>query len=301
MKAGLSAGEEARADGGPSSGELLAAQRSLRARLLDRPTVRYAPARDLAAHMLLSLDDLPKCWFLATTWLRDELRCHRVDSGFGTQQAADYFPGLSEAKNTDFDVPSFGGGKSVDNRDRVMQAMWLERRPLILADIKQDSRVSLKLRQRLAGARTKSKFAGALRVHGRAYGLICADWTEHFAPWESGLYECFEYTVADVLGPIIAVSRQYSDWSPVAESGPTPDGHDGELVPAFRSLTAMAKLTPSEIEVARLVARGLSYKEIAAMRGRALSTIDHQLRSIREKTGVSSTSALVSLLARLEA
>ncbi|MBF3226145.1 helix-turn-helix domain-containing protein, partial [Pseudomonas aeruginosa] len=56
----------------------------------------------------------------------------------------------------------------------------------------------------------------------------------------------------------------------------------------------------SEIEVARLVAKGLSYKEIARIRRRSFSTIDHQLRSIRQKTGASSTSALVSLLARTD-
>ena len=58
--------------------------------------------------------------------------------------------------------------------------------------------------------------------------------------------------------------------------------------------------TSSEAEVASLVAKGLSYKEIALIRGRSFSTIDHQLRSIRQKTGVSGTSALISLLARME-
>ena len=62
----------------------------------------------------------------------------------------------------------------------------------------------------------------------------------------------------------------------------------------------LATLTASEIEVARLVAKGLSYKEIARIRRRSFSTIDHQLRSIRQKTGASSTSALVSLLARTD-
>lgn len=262
-------------------------------------SIRYAPARDLAAHMLLHLDDLPGSWSLATHWLRAELGCQRVDTGFGVQLARDYFPGYAEAKNADFDVPSFGASV-VDNRDIAMQAMWLEPRPLIFADIKQDRRINLRLRQRLSGARTKSKFAGALRTASGSFGLICADWTEHFVPQNSDLYDCFEQTVADVLSPIIAVAKDISDraraqWNPHWSGGQPPP-------PALRlsATDLQTKLTRSEIEVASLVARGLSYKEIARLRGKSFSTIDHQLRSIRSKTGVSSTSALISLLSKVD-
>jgi DNA-binding CsgD family transcriptional regulator len=257
------------------SKDVLAAQRQLRGMLLDRASVRHRRARDLAAHMLLHLDDLPTCWSLATGWLQAELGCHRVDTGFGDCDAAEYFPGFAEAKARDHDVPSFAG-KSVDNRDAMMQAMWRDPRPLVYADIKEDSRVSQKMRNRMSGARTRSKFAWALRSGQESYGLICADWTEHLAPAESGLYDCFEQTVADVLGPVIFVARNIA-------------GTAGQ---------GIASLTPSEVDVARLVARGLSYKEIARQRGRSFSTIDHQLRSIREKTGATSTAALIHLLSR---
>mgnify|MGYP001214812700 CR=1 FL=1 len=256
-------------------------QRRLRANLLDRPNVRYRPARDLAAHMLLHLDDLTRCWSVATTWLRAELRCHRVDTGFGQQVAAQYSPGFSEAKAPDIDVPSFAG-RPVDNRDAMMQAMWAADRPLVYADIKQDRRVSLRMRQRMSGAQTRSKFAWALRSAAGSYGLICADWTEYEAPSDSNLFDCFEQTIADVLSPVILVARDLSEQAL---------GRDAQE-------SALAGLTPSEAEVARLVARGLSYKEIARIRGRSFSTIDHQLRSIREKTGAASTAALIHLLSR---
>jgi DNA-binding CsgD family transcriptional regulator len=255
----------------------------LRADLLDRPNVRYRPARDLAAHMLLHLDDLSQCWSVATTWLQAELRCHRVDTGFGAQVAVTYSPGFSEAKAPDIDVPSFAG-RPVDNRDAMMQAMWVADRPLVYADIKQDRRVSVRMRERMAGAQTRSKFAWALRVAGDGYGLICADWTEYGAPSDAGLLDCFEQTVADVLSPVIHVARGLSEQSPTPRNDP--------------QIPGLAMLTPSEAEVARLVTRGLSYKEIARIRGRSFSTIDHQLRSIREKTGVSSTAALIHLLSR---
>ncbi len=272
-------------------GDVFATQQRLRAQLLDGTFIRHRRARDLAAHMLLNLDDLPACWSLATNWLRAELGCHRVDAGFGAQQASEYFPSYAEAKDTDYDVPTLGG-PAVDNRDPVMQAMWLAPRPVIFADIKQDRRVQMRLRQRLSKARTKTKFGGALRVVGGSYGLICADWTEHFAPHDSDIYDCFEQTVADVLGPIIAVSKAINDHA-----------HRRERAKGDSSMAAegisVATLTASEIEVARFVAKGLSYKEIAQLRGRSFSTVDHQLRSIRQKIGVSSTSALVSLLARI--
>ncbi len=259
----------------------------MRAALLDRPVVRYKPARDLAAHMLLHIDDLTTCWSIAANWLRAELGCHRVDTGFGVQSAVEYQPGFAEARSQDYDVPSFAGA-AVDNRDAMMQAMWHEDHPLVYADIKQDSRVSIRMRQRMSGARTRSKFAWALRTPQGGYGLICADWTEYKAPVQSGLYDCFEQTVADVLSPIIHVAKSLSGAAPHRSETGQPPG-------AGRSL-----LTPSETEVARLVAKGLSYKEIARIRGRSFSTIDHQLRSIREKTGATSTAALIHLLARSE-
>lgn len=280
-----------------SAFDLLGAQRRLRSALLDQPTIRYRPARDLAAHMMLHLDDLPKCWSIATGWLRGELVCHRVDTGFGQPMAPEYLPGYAEAKAPDYDVPSFGG-VAVDNRDPIMQAMWSGQRPVVFADMKQDRRVTPKLRRRLAGARTRSKFGAALRVRGHSFGLICADWTEHLAPNDSGLFDCFEQTVTDVLGPIIAVARQFSQGSArvaVPDAAGSTQLHDECGIAGL-----VAALTRSEIEVARLVAQGMSYKEIARIRDRSLSTIDHQLRSIRGKLGVASTASLVCLLARAD-
>ena len=270
-------------------------QRQLRARLLDHGVIRSPRARDLAAHMLLHLDDLPGCWSIATNWLRAELGCQRVDTGFGRREAEDYFPGFAQAKDPNYDVPSFGGS-AVDNRDVAMQAMWLDPRPVIFADIKQDSRFTMRLRRRMSGARTKSKIGWALRTGRGSYGLICADWTEHLAPWESGLYDCFEQTVADVLGPIIAVAKDIADREPLDRNGADKDGR--LLATGVPGISGLATLTGSELEVAQLVEKGLSYKEIARIRRRSFSTIDHQLRSIRQKLGVPSTSALVSLLAR---
>ncbi len=273
--------------------DVLAEQRCLRETLLDQPHVRHKPARDLAAHMLLHLDDLAVCWDVATDWLRASLECQRVDTGFGRPDAKDYFPGFAEAKNENFDVPSFGG-VAVDNRDPIMQAMWCGAEPIIFADIKQDRRVTPGLRRRLSGAKTKSKFGAALRTGVGSYGLICADWTEHFVPNEAEIYDCFSQTVADVLSPIISVAKEIHD----AKGHRSSQSHEGLSVFHYCRPTsgALDTLTRSEIEIARLVAQGMNYKEIARIRGRSVSTIDHQLRSIRGKLGVTSTANLAVFL-----
>ena len=267
-------------------GDIFATQRKLRAELIDSGAIRFRPARDLAAHMLLHLDDLSACWNLATKWLRLETGCQRVDAGFGTPQARKYYPSFAEATDENYDVPTLGGS-AVNNDDPVMQAMWLTPRPVVFADMKQDSRLQMRLRQRLSRARTKTKIGGALRFNGVSYGLICADWTEHFAPNDADIYERFEQTVVDVLSPIIAVARVIDRCRE--------DGIDA-AAPGIK----VAALTKVEAEIAKLVAMGLSYKQIALIRKRSFSTIDHQLRSIRQKTGVTSTSALISLLAKID-
>jgi DNA-binding CsgD family transcriptional regulator len=178
--------------------------------------------------------------------------------------------------------------------------MWREARPLVYADIKQDSRVSMRMRQRMAGARTRSKFAWALRTEAGGYGLICADWTEHLAPERSDLYDCFEQTVADVLSPVIYVAKGLTDPLSVSRAFVPSRPTAFALTPPIPGDGALRSLTHSEAEVAKLVAKGLSYKEIARIRGRSFSTIDHQLRSIREKTGAASTAALIHLLTRAD-
>ncbi|MFK7853836.1 MAG: helix-turn-helix transcriptional regulator [Granulosicoccus sp.] len=278
-------------------GDVFETQRRLRSSLLDNAAIRHNSSRDLAAHMLLYLDDLPMCWSIATHWLRKELGCHRVDTGFGSAQAEYYYPGFAEAKHNEYDIPSFGSA-AVYNFDPGMQALWLGERPVIFADIKQDKRVSQRLRIRMSGAGTQSKFGCALRTQHGSYGLICADWTQHLAPNKSDLFDCFEHTATDVLSPIIAIAKQIADEkkngnNSVATGCVVQDSDRCRSDPM-----TLDTLTESENEVARLVVRGLSYKEIARIRGRSFSTIDHQLRSIRRKLSVSSTAELVSLLAK---
>ncbi len=58
---------------------------------------------------------------------------------------------------------------------------------------------------------------------------------------------------------------------------------------------AGAALTPRELEVLRLVARGLSNKEIAADLGITTHTVKYHLAAVLEKLGVRSRTEAVSL------
>ena len=54
-------------------------------------------------------------------------------------------------------------------------------------------------------------------------------------------------------------------------------------------------LTPTEIELVKVLMRGLTLKQIAAQKGRATSTIKWTLANVYEKTGTRSQRQLVSL------
>jgi hypothetical protein len=50
--------------------------------------IRWRPARNLAAHMLLFVDDSKRCSAIAVEWIRDDLGCSRVDTGLGASSSA---------------------------------------------------------------------------------------------------------------------------------------------------------------------------------------------------------------------
>lgn len=60
--------------------------------------------------------------------------------------------------------------------------------------------------------------------------------------------------------------------------------------------TRALPLTPAEREVARFAALGLSNKEIARRRGRAVRTVANQVAAILEKLGLSSRAQLGSVV-----
>ncbi|MFI5356374.1 MAG: response regulator transcription factor [Opitutales bacterium] len=67
----------------------------------------------------------------------------------------------------------------------------------------------------------------------------------------------------------------------------------GQPPPAAPSLAAAGTLTPREIEIARLVAEGLSSKEIASRLNLSVRTVEKHRSNIMEKIGVREVASLV--------
>lgn len=298
---------------------LLDTQRRLRRRLFEGPdAIAWRPARELAAQLLLYLDDPAQCWQIAAEWLRDTLDADRVDGGWGGWVGADGrssgYVVLAEARRPTLALPSVRG-VCFDAADPSIRAVWAGDGVATIAEVAQERHFSASMRGALQALGTAAKLALPVRDGTRPVGLICADWHREAPRWRPQPCNALPSVAAQLLGPVLAASQRLAvetiemdgaspppgpvltaagagdagrpDWAPAAS---TPDD-----APNLTSPLAAA-LTPAERRVALLVAQGLSYKEIARRLDRSLSTVDHQLRSIRTKLGVRSTSRLVHLL-----
>ena len=281
---------------------VLAEQRVLRRHLFEGSSaIRWHPGRELAAQILVYLDDPQACLRMTVEWIRDLLDADRVDGGYGgyilsNGFALDYVA-EAEAKRNDLEIPPVLG-KRFDALDTGIRTAWSTERLFPVESVLQNKTFSRHLRQSLATAGTMSKIAMPLRNGHAPVGMICADWHVDYPRWYHETCNELEVFAKNAIGPLLATSQR------IAQTRLTPQRPGLFLEPASNGQPA-AKfskfgLTASEEKVAGLVAEGLSYKEIARQLGKSLSTIDHQLRSIREKTGARSTSRLVSLLGEVD-
>ncbi len=287
--------------------DFLRIQRELRARLFEGSTaIKWRPARELAAQLLLYLDDAQACWRLTAEWLRDTLDADRVDGGYGgflgrNGEGRSYIV-MAEARRNSMALPSVLGIR-FDAADASIRNVWGDPGVSPIVDVSQARSFSADMRGALQALGTSAKLAMPLRDGSRPVGLLCADWHRRAPSWDAQMCEQMSILARHVLGPLFAASerimRERADdvddrscrdaWGLVLPQMP-----DQALASPVDDLSL---LTPAELKVARLVARGLSYKEVARQLDRSLSTVDHQLRSIREKLGARSTARLVRLLA----
>lgn len=262
--------------------ELLAAQRSLRDRILSGQVAgEKRNNRDLAAEMLLYLDEPQFCWAICARWLMTVTGADRMDAGFSNAQAACYRPTF-ELVRVDVVLPRVLGA-AMDARDPGIAGVWEATRVVVFNDVQGDRRLGSSMRAALLAAGTRRKLAVALRDDGRDVGLLCVDAVSAAQPWRADECERLDSVARDVISPILAVARRFAV-------------ENGRVATDFglaRNAGECGALTPAELRVGRLVLAGCSYKEIARRLDRSASTIDHQLRSMREKLGVTSTAKLM--------
>lgn len=256
-------------------------QRMLRKQLLDDGThnISYGPAKELAANLLLFLDDPNALWRIGTEWLLRSLNVERVDGGFARPTDDHYLPGQTESVREVGGIPSLRGIK-VDNFDTAVRLIWLAKHPLVFADIK-ESRFGIDLKKALLDTGAESKLVVSLAGARGQIGLLCADRVKgrKHRTWSSKEYDIFSSVAQEVLAPVLDAAQDVA----CEATAYLDDVRD----------SMMNLLTTAEYEVALLAAKGKSYKEIAHTKSRSVHTIDHQLRSVRRKLKLSSQAKLV--------
>lgn len=279
--------------------ELLIAQRGLRDRLLSG-TARAQ--RELAAEMLLYLDEPQRCWQACADWLLTETGAERIDAGFANATDACYRP-VFESLRGDIALPRVLG-TAMNARDPGIVAVWASPIVLVFDDVGADARLGPVMRATLLAAGTRRKLAVALRNDGRDVGLLCVDAVSAAHGWQTDECARLDQAAREVIAPILAAVRRFAGdrFDDAALAPATRDADPATRFDVARFDAACAEtarsgdarsLTPAEWRVARLVLAGCSYKEIARRLDRSASTIDHQLRSMREKLGVNSTAKLM--------
>ena len=271
--------------------DILETQRALRQRLFEgESAIRWRPARELAAQLLLYLDDARMCWQLTADWTRTTLDADRADGGYGGYFAANgaaiAYKAMAESQRLSMPLPPMLG-HSFEATEPSIRALWHHTGPTPFSEISQDRAMTPSTRRALLGMGTAAKLALTVSDGGRPIGLLCADWHRAAPRWHADTCNEMAQLSPSTLGPILGAAMRLTR-VPTAHASAAPRHAGGA--------TQDDLLTPAEARVARLVAKGLSYKEVARELGRSLSTIDHQLRSIRQKLGVSSTSRLVRML-----
>lgn len=258
---------------------LLNTQREWRARLFEgNGALSWHPGREIAAQLLLYLDQPNTCWDLTTRWLRNVLDADRVDGGWGGYQgpagAIDYVP-VAEHQRPSLGLPS-ARGLRFSAGSAAIRSVWHSDGLQVTPSVRRSQTMDHGVCEQLLALGTQAKLALPLWCDGKPVGILCADWRHEAPVWQADQCEALVAFTRQALGPLLG-------------SVGTPEEH----TPPVRRPTP---LTAAERQVARLIVEGLSYKEIAWQLQRSLSTVDHHLRSMRSKCGVQSTARLARWL-----
>jgi DNA-binding CsgD family transcriptional regulator len=248
--------------------EVLQSQRRLQSQTLDHWRDGNDFLRATCAEMILTLGDSDRCWQVLVAAMRRYIDCDRVDAGPCQRESRTYRP-VAQADRADISVNNVIG-LCLPNLNPTVQGLWQSGSPLVSEFIDVDMRLDSKLRAILKASGTQGFVSFSITYDGRDVGLLCLDHIEKQTRWNEGKIAQLLHFVENKAAPILAATDTTS--------------------------SIFALLTPAERKVIRATANANSYKAIARTLGKSFSTVDHQLRSIRKKLGVSSHIELIRLL-----
>ncbi|MCU0491608.1 MAG: LuxR C-terminal-related transcriptional regulator [Chloroflexaceae bacterium] len=231
----------------------------LRQQLLEtRRRETPAATLDCVAHMLLYLDQPQRVLELALTHLVGRLGVCRGDAGLG-QPEAERFVASAAYVEPGRAAPTTLG-MQLPNRHALLQQVWRTAQPVRIEAVAHNRQLGT-LREGFVALRTTAMLARRVEYQGRMLGLICLDHTQAQHQWQAHELHLMDEFCGTFLAPVLAHS--------LAHHAPAPT----------------ATLSTAEQAVVRLAARGLSYAEIAQVLDKSIRTVDHQLRSARQKLG----------------
>jgi DNA-binding CsgD family transcriptional regulator len=166
--------------------------------------------------------------------------------------------------------------------------------PVVFEDTLDNPHIEPELARFFQQVGTRSKMAIAIRDGGQIVGLLCLDHSRPQA-WDLESRSRVQVLASLVIGPVLGAARNLT----VATPHEAPEATTASPLGWEASSIERLGLTPAECRVAQWVMQGYSYKEVARHLNRSASTIDHQLRSLRQKLGVTSTAKLVQALHQL--
>lgn len=247
--------------------------RILRHRFLDeRCRDTPGPLLDCVAHMLLYIDQPDTLLEIALSYLVRTLAACRGDAGVSAPHLPLYTP-TAVYLDPCYEAPTMLG-VSLSNKHPILQLIWRTSGPVRFEQVEQNPVIG-DLREAFINLRSRSMVARSLEYSNTTLGLICLDHTEESHVWQPGELALIDNFCQEFLAPILAYSLQLS-----------------KRLPSVRVANA---LTSAELEVVRLAAEGLTYREIAATLNKSVRTVDNQLRSAREKLGARNQIDLVRL------
>ena len=243
-------------------------EHTLRRSLLDgtRPVTSHERRdRDVAAHMLLHVDDPARVLELGTDHLVHELGTARADAGLVDRRDEKYLPTVVIAETAD-DRESIAT-TPLPNHHPVLKAVWASPGAVSFDQVVGNPALG-SLETVFSNLGMTAMLAAPIRHDGCPLGIICLDETDGTRRYRPADHERVDGFVQRQLAPVLhAALRRH----------------------AGRRTT----LTSAEAAAVRLLAQGHSYGAIARQLAKSPRTIDNQLRSARRKADVRNAVELV--------